>query len=95
MFTSNIEVSAGDGHFTASAVKMQGQASAVVHQEERTAVLGSLVNGAEAEFMAYAVSGTHQLCSILVCELVGFFEFCHSGCHIYGLGKPVGDVLSV
>ena len=45
---------------------MEGEALAVVEEEERTAGRCSLMDRTHAEFMFYAVSGSHEFCVFLV-----------------------------
>lgn len=61
-----IERLRGDCHLAAGTVEVQGEALAVVEEEERTAGRCSLMDRTHAKLMLYAISGAHEFCIFLV-----------------------------
>ena len=61
-----IERVRGDCHLAAGAVEVEGEALAVVEEEERAAGRRFLMDRAHAELMFYAVSCSHEFCLFLV-----------------------------
>ena len=61
------------GHLAGAAVETEGEAAAVVEEEQGTRVRGALVDGAHAQFVAEAVPGPHQFGAGPVGEFVSRF----------------------
>jgi hypothetical protein len=97
----------GDDHFTLLAVKMQGEASAVVQQEQlriwsniaeagrEILAVSFLMDRADAKFMADAVFGAHEFGTLCMFQFIGLTCRCHSCIAIGHFRKAVGDILSV
>ena len=74
---------------------MEGEAAAVVEEEEGAGVAGALVSRAEAELVADAVAAAHEFGAGLVGELVGGFDGCSAEAFAGGPAEGVGDVLFI
>ena len=53
---------------------MEGEALAVVQEEERTAVLDPMMFRAHAEFVSDAIACAHKFGTVLVSQLVCLFD---------------------
>ena len=54
------------GHFTASAVEVEGKTLAIVQEEERTAVLDLVIFRTHAQLVSDAISCAHEFGSFLM-----------------------------
>ena len=61
---------------------MKCETTAVVEQEERFQILGSMVFRTDAQFVSDAVSGSHQFCIRCMRQFVSIFYVLCSGSFI-------------
>ena len=81
-----------DGHFAAGAVEAQGEAAAVVDEEERAGGGCSLMDGAEAELVFYAVFRPHEFGILAMGKLEGLFHGTGTSRQVCLSGNMVGNI---